>query len=44
VPVGGQLLNNPALAGQFTWPDRPGRPKPADMDGWAQAAQLNRPD
>jgi imidazolonepropionase-like amidohydrolase len=41
-PVGGQLLANPALAGQFTWPDRPRGPKPADMDGWAQAAQLNR--
>jgi imidazolonepropionase-like amidohydrolase len=42
VPVGGQLLANPALAGQFTWPDRPRGPKPADMDGWAQAAQLKQ--
>jgi imidazolonepropionase-like amidohydrolase len=35
VPVAGQLLANPALAGQFTWPDRPAGPKPADMAGWA---------
>ena len=42
VPAGGQLLANPALAGQFTLPDRPRGPKPADMDGWAQAAQLKQ--
>jgi imidazolonepropionase-like amidohydrolase len=35
VPVAGQLLANPAPAGQFTWPDRPAGPKPADMAGWA---------
>ena len=38
-PVAGQLLANPALTGQFTWPDRPPRPRPADMDGWAQASR-----
>jgi cytosine/adenosine deaminase-related metal-dependent hydrolase len=42
VPVGGQLLANPALTGQFTRLDRPRGPKPADMDGWAQAAQLKQ--
>jgi imidazolonepropionase-like amidohydrolase len=42
VPVGGQLLANPALAGQLTWPDRPRGPRPADMDGWAQAAHLKQ--
>ncbi|MGH3289775.1 MAG: amidohydrolase family protein, partial [Streptosporangiaceae bacterium] len=42
VPAGGQLLANPALAGQVTSPDRPRGPKPADMDGWAQAAQLKQ--
>jgi imidazolonepropionase-like amidohydrolase len=35
VPVAGRLLANPALAGQFTSPDRPAGPKPADMAGWA---------
>jgi imidazolonepropionase-like amidohydrolase len=35
VPVAGRLLANPALAGQFTLPDRPAGPKPADMAGWA---------
>ena len=39
VPVAGQLLANPALAGQFTWPDRPAGPRPADMAGWAQAGR-----
>ncbi len=39
VPVAGQLLANPALADEFTWPDRPAGPRPADMDGWAQATQ-----
>jgi cytosine/adenosine deaminase-related metal-dependent hydrolase len=38
-PVAGQLLANPALAGQFTWPDRPAGPKPADMAGWVQASR-----
>ena len=38
-PVAGQLLANPALAGQLTWPDRPAGAKPADMDGWAQATR-----
>jgi imidazolonepropionase-like amidohydrolase len=38
-PVAGQLLANPALAGQFTWPDRPAGPKPADMTGWLQASR-----
>jgi imidazolonepropionase-like amidohydrolase len=35
VPVAGRLLANPALAGQVTSPNRPARPKPADMAGWA---------
>jgi hypothetical protein len=39
VPVAGQLLANPALAGQLTWPDRPAGPKPADMAGWLQASR-----
>jgi imidazolonepropionase-like amidohydrolase len=39
VPVAGQLLANPALAGQLTWPDRPAGPKPADMAGWIQASR-----
>jgi cytosine/adenosine deaminase-related metal-dependent hydrolase len=39
VPVVGQLLANPDLAGQFTWPDRPAGPRPADMEGWAQATR-----
>jgi imidazolonepropionase-like amidohydrolase len=39
VPVAGQLLANPALAGEVTWPDRPAGPKPADMDGWALATR-----
>ena len=38
-PVAGQLLANPALAGQLTWPDRPDGPKPADMAGWIQAGR-----
>ena len=38
-PVAGQLPANPALTGQFTWPDQPPRPRPADMDGWAQASR-----
>jgi len=38
-PVAGQLLANPALAGQFAWPDRPTGPKPADMAGWVQASR-----
>jgi imidazolonepropionase-like amidohydrolase len=38
-PVAGQLLANPALAGQLTWPDRPGGPKPAGMAGWVQASR-----
>ena len=38
-PVAGQLLANPALAGQFTWPDRPAGPRPADMAGWVQASR-----
>jgi imidazolonepropionase-like amidohydrolase len=38
VPVAGQLLTNPALADQM---DRPQGPRPADMDGWAQAAHRN---
>jgi imidazolonepropionase-like amidohydrolase len=38
-PVAGQLLANPALAGQFTWPDRPTGPRPADMAGWVQASR-----
>ncbi len=38
-PVAGQLLANPALAGQFRWPDRPAGPKPADMAGWVQASR-----
>jgi len=40
VPVAGQLLANPALAGQFAWPDRPAGPKPADMAGWATRSRL----
>ena len=36
VPVAGELLANPALAGQFTPPDRPAAPRPADMEGWIQ--------
>jgi imidazolonepropionase-like amidohydrolase len=39
VPVAGQLLANPALAGQLTWPDRPAAPQPADMTGWLQASR-----
>jgi imidazolonepropionase-like amidohydrolase len=39
-PVAGQLLANPALDGQFAWPDRPAEPKPADMVGWVQAGSL----
>ena len=39
VPVAGQLLANPAHTGQFTWPDRPAGPRPADMEGWAQAGR-----
>jgi imidazolonepropionase-like amidohydrolase len=39
VPVAGQLLANPALAGQLTWPDRPAAPRPADMAGWLQASR-----
>ena len=39
VPVAGQLLANPAVAGQFTWPDQPAGPRPADMAGWAQAGR-----
>jgi imidazolonepropionase-like amidohydrolase len=35
VPVAGRLFANPALAGQFAWPDRPAGPRPADMAGWA---------
>jgi imidazolonepropionase-like amidohydrolase len=42
VPVAGQLLANPALAGQFTRPDRPAGPKPADMAGWAARGRLTR--
>jgi imidazolonepropionase-like amidohydrolase len=38
-PVAGRVLANPALAGQV---DRPAGPKPADMDGWAQAAHRNQ--
>jgi imidazolonepropionase-like amidohydrolase len=38
-PVAGRLLANPALADQV---DRPAGPRPADMDGWAQAAHRNR--
>jgi imidazolonepropionase-like amidohydrolase len=33
-PVAGELLANPALAGEFTPPDRPAAPRPADMEGW----------
>ncbi len=40
VPVAGQLLANPDLAGQLAWPDRPAGPRPADMDGWAQASRV----
>jgi len=36
VPVAGEWLANPALAGEFTWPDRPAGPRPADMEGWIQ--------
>jgi imidazolonepropionase-like amidohydrolase len=39
VPVAGQLLANPALAGQLAWPDRPTGPRPADMAGWIQASR-----
>ncbi len=39
VPVAGQWLGNPALQGQFPWPDRPAGPRPADMAGWAQAGR-----
>jgi len=39
VPVAGQLLANPALAGQLTWPDRPAAPQPADMTGWLRASR-----
>ena len=42
-PVAGQLLANPALAGQFTWPDRPAGPRPADMEGWATHQAHHRP-
>jgi imidazolonepropionase-like amidohydrolase len=38
-PVAGQLLANPALAGQLTWPDQPAGPRPADMAGWVQAGR-----
>ena len=38
-PVAGQLLANPALAGQLMWPDRQAGPKPADMAGWIQASR-----
>ncbi len=38
-PVAGRLLANPVLMGQV---DRPAGPRPADMDGWAQAAHRNR--
>jgi imidazolonepropionase-like amidohydrolase len=38
-PVAGRVLANPALADQV---DRPAGPRPADMDGWAQAAHRNR--
>ena len=39
VPAAGRLFANPALAGQFTWPDRPAGARPADMEGWARAAR-----
>jgi len=42
VPVAGQLLANPALAGQFTSPDRPAGPRPADMEGWATRGRPTR--
>ena len=38
-PVAGQLLANPALAGQLTRPDRPGGPKPADMAAGSRRAE-----
>jgi predicted amidohydrolase YtcJ len=38
-PVAGRLFANPALTGQFTSPDRPARPRPADMEGWARATR-----
>jgi imidazolonepropionase-like amidohydrolase len=38
-PVAGRLLANPDPAGQFRWQDRPARPRPADMEGWARAAR-----
>ena len=38
-PVAGQLLANPALAGQLTRPDQPADPRPADMAGWVQASR-----
>lgn len=38
-PVAGQLLANPAFAGQFPWPDRPAGPRPADMAGRTQASR-----
>ena len=43
VPVAGQLLANPALAGQFIRPDRPAGPRPADMEGWATHQAHHRP-
>jgi imidazolonepropionase-like amidohydrolase len=39
VPVAGQLLANPDLAGQLAWADRPKGPKPADMEGWLLASR-----
>ena len=42
VPVAGQLLANPALAGQFAWPDRSPGPRPADMAGWAMRSRLTQ--
>jgi imidazolonepropionase-like amidohydrolase len=39
VPVAGRLLANPGPIG--AWLDPPGSPRPADMDGWAQAAHRN---
>ena len=38
-PVAGQLLANPALAGQLTRPDQSAGPRPADMAGWVQASR-----
>jgi len=42
VPVAGQLLANPALAGQLARPDRPAGPRPADMAGWALRSRLTQ--